>query len=173
MTAADPGSRTLARAFASMLAAKGYDFYTGVPCSLLKDLILELEASSVYYPETREDAAIGLCAGAWMAGKKPCVLMQNSGLGVCLNALTSLSMMYEIPALIVMSYRGRGPDAPEHKLMGAVCETLLGTIGVPRRVLAPDNLQDALFWAEAWLSEKSTPACLLVPPGLFDGGGHS
>lgn len=161
---------TLARRFAKLLEERGYGFFTGVPCSLLKELIHELEATARYYPETREDAAVGLAAGAWLAGQKSCVLMQNSGLGVSLNALMSLSMMYEIPALLLVSYRGRGgKDAPEHILMGAVCERLLETIGIPRRVLSGDSIANALDWADSWIVEKSTPACLLVPPGLFDG----
>ncbi len=168
-------TRLLARSFAGLLQDRGFDFYAGVPCSLLKDLILELDASAAYYPETREDAAVGLAAGAFMAGRRPCVLMQNSGLGVCLNALTSLALMYEVPLLLVVSYRGRPPaskDAPEHLLMGQATEPLLQAIGVPRRVLGSDALAEALDWADDWLKEKSTPACLLVPPGLFDGGSH-
>ena len=161
-------ARETAREFAQLLLDRGFDFFTGVPCSLLKELIFELEATSSYHPETREDAAVGLAVGAHLAGRKSCVLMQNSGLGVCLNALTSLALMYETPQLLIVTHRGLGKDAPEHLLMGAVCGKLLDTIGVPHRTLSRDSLEPALDWAQAWMTEKSTPACLLVPPGLFE-----
>ena len=35
----------------------------------------------------REDEAVGMAAGAYMAGRIPAVLMQNSGLGTSLNTL--------------------------------------------------------------------------------------
>ena len=40
--------------------------------------------------------------GAWMAGRRPVLLMQNSGLGVAVNALSSLMLMYRTPALLVI-----------------------------------------------------------------------
>src|SRR5258706_12399799 len=62
-----------------------------------------------------------------MGGKKlPVVFMQNSGLGNCLNVIASLHQSYEIPVLLVVSWRGHhGKDAPEHILMGAVMPELL------------------------------------------------
>lgn len=166
------GGRELAKHFTQLLLDRGYDFFAGVPCSLVKELILELETTSRYHPETREDAAVGLAVGAYLAGHKACVVMQNSGLGVCLNSLTSLSLMYETPQLLLVTHRGLGKDAPEHLLMGAVCGKLLDVIGVPHRTLGRDSLEPCIDWADAWMTEKSTPACLLVPPGLFDGAPH-
>src|SRR5262245_9299782 len=102
--------------FVRALADAGFDFFAGVPCSLLKGLVSALEAGkrAHYVSATREDSAIGMAAGAWMAGRTPMVLMQNSGLGVSVNALASLSTMYEIPTLLVISWRGEGGnDAPE------------------------------------------------------------
>ena len=130
---------------AAALSELGYDFFTGVPCSLISGLIGVLDESPAYpyYPETREDAAIGLACGAYLAGKQPVVLMQNSGLGVCINALTSLTLLYKTPALLVITWRGyEGKDAPEHLIMGDVCGQLLDTIGVPYRVPDPATLLD-------------------------------
>ena len=96
--------------FADLLSTKGFNFYAGVPCSLLSGLIrvLEDDAQTSYFPAVREDAAVGLCAGAYLAGKLPVLLMQNSGLGYCLNAFTSLNLIYRIPVLVIMSWRGEG-----------------------------------------------------------------
>ena len=89
--------------FADGLGRHGFDFFTGVPCSLIEDLIAVLErgARAPYVAAVREDAAVGVAAGAWFGGRRPVVLMQNSGLGTSLNALASLSLMYGLPVLLV------------------------------------------------------------------------
>jgi phosphonopyruvate decarboxylase len=76
---------------AARLLGRGFDFFTGVPCSLIESLIAALEADPavLYVPAVREDAAVGVAAGAWLGGRRPVVLMQNSGLGTSLNALRS------------------------------------------------------------------------------------
>lgn len=147
----------------------GYDFFTGVPCSLISGLIavLDSDPDCAYYPETREDAAIGLACGAYLAGKQPVVLMQNSGLGVCINALTSLSLLYKTPALLVITWRGyQGNDAPEHVIMGDVCGRLLDTIGVSYRVPEPATLLADLQWATDYQRQHQLPAALLLRPGV-------
>ena len=96
-----------ARLCLRQLDGLGYDFFTGVPCSLLNPLYAALgDGRRPYYPATREDLSVGLAAGAAMAGKRPVVLMQNSGLGVSINALLSLQRMYELPLLSIISWRG-------------------------------------------------------------------
>ena len=47
-----------------------------------------------------------MVAGAWMAGLRGCVMMQTSGFGVIPNALASLIVPYQIPAILVVSERG-------------------------------------------------------------------
>lgn len=41
-----------------------------------------------------------------MGGKKTAILMQNSGLGNSINALKSLTELYEFPLLMIISHRG-------------------------------------------------------------------
>jgi sulfopyruvate decarboxylase subunit alpha len=155
--------------FVAALRQQGYDFFSGVPCSLISGVIAQLEADRdvPYYAETREDAAVGLACGAMMAGKQPVVLMQNSGLGVCVNALTSMTMMYKTPCLLLITWRGyQGKDAPEHIIMGDVCGKLLETIGVPHRAPEPATLLDDLQWATDHQKETMMPAALLLRSGV-------
>ena len=83
-----------------VLVSKGFNFFTGVPDSTLAGIIAELTQQNRYLSSVREDEAIGIAAGAFLAGKSPVVLMQNSGLGNSLNALTSLNLIYSIPCLL-------------------------------------------------------------------------
>ena len=159
-----------------LLEAHGFDFFAGVPCSLIEALIRDLESHPrlPYVAAVREDVAVGMAAGAWLAGRRPVVLMQNSGLGTSLNALASLSLMYGLPALLVVTWRGyRGKDAPEHILMGEITPTLLDLLGVPYRVLSDASLAEDVAWAASEMDARQAPVALIVPPGLTSEGGFA
>ncbi len=160
-------------ALAALLKAQGYDFFTGVPCSMISSLIATLEAHPrlPYVPAVREDVAVGMAAGAWLAGRRPMVLMQNSGLGTSLNALVSLSLMYRLPALLLVTWRGHaGKDAPEHILMGEISPSLLEMIRIPHRILSAKTIADDIAWGRAESDRLSQPVALLLPPGLLETG---
>jgi phosphonopyruvate decarboxylase len=161
------------RDFAGHLERHGFDFFTGVPCSLIEDLIAVLERGTraPYVAAVREDAAVGVAAGAWFGGRRPVVLMQNSGLGTSLNALASLSLMYGLPALLIVTWRGfGGKDAPEHILTGEISPKLLELLGVPYRILAADSLDADLAWAAAEMDTRLAPVAVLVPPKVVETG---
>lgn len=153
------------------MRGNGFDFFTGVPCSLLSGLIAELESDREigYIPSVREDAGVGLCAGAYMGGRQPVLLMQNSGFGYSLNAFTSLNLIYKIPVLVIMSWRGcGGKDAPEHIIMGDINEQLLETSGMEYAVLDENNADQLLATAFKKINNEKVPYTLLVKKGLFD-----
>jgi sulfopyruvate decarboxylase subunit alpha len=156
--------------FISLLKEKNYSFITGVPCSLLGTLIDRLEQSpdSGYVPNIKEDAAFGLASGAYLAGKKSCVLMQNSGFGYALNVLTSLNMIYKIPFLLVISFRGYlGKDAPEHIVMGNKILTFLKELEIPTFVPEADELENVFHQADTLIEEKKIPAVIMIREGIF------
>ncbi len=154
--------------FVDALLDAGIDFFTGVPCSLVGPVIAELERRGLYHGETREDAALGVAAGAYLGGKLPAVVMQNSGLGVSLNALGSLHLLYEMPCLVVVTWRGfEGKDAPEHLVMGAVMPGLLDLFGIPWRAPVADTLPADVAWAVERLRTTRKPVAVVVKPGLF------
>lgn len=145
----------------------GYSFHAGVPCSILRGVIAELEGRGDYVPAAREDLAVGFAAGAALAGRKAALYMQNSGLFVAANALASLSLLYEIPALLVVSWRGCGPDAPEHALAGAVTPDLFRLLGLPFRDLDPERWEEQLLETDEEIERTRRPAALLVRKGVL------
>ncbi len=110
------------------LRSEGYDFFTGVPDSGLKGFISDLEQlpPSQHVRATWEAEAVGIAAGAALAGRKACVYLQNAGLGHTINPLTSLAIPYGIDFLLVVGHRH---TLPQHKVMGEIDEQLLGLIG--------------------------------------------
>src|ERR1700761_2744662 len=126
-----------ADAFLAHAADAGFDFYTGVPCSLLTPLINGVlsRRGLAYVGAASEGEAVAIAAGAWLAGRETAVMCQNSGLGNAVNPLTSLNAPFRIPTLLVTTWRGRPgePDEPQHEVMGQITHDLLSLMGIAHR----------------------------------------
>ena len=156
----------VAQLFIADLKDRGFDFFCGVADSTIASLITEL--GDEYISATREDLAVGMASGAAVSGRRPAVLMQNSGLGYCLNALTSLNLIYKIPLLLIVGYRGyQGKDAPEHRVMGAHCEALLREVGIPVFVPDSSDLAETACKADEAMRSRGIPAAVLIKPGIL------
>ncbi|MCS6897547.1 MAG: thiamine pyrophosphate-binding protein [Nitrospira sp.] len=156
--------------FVQSLQDMGVNFFTGVPDSILGGIIAELMNRGLYVPAVREDEALGMAAGAYMAGKMPAVLMQNSGLGTSLNTLISLNMIYRQPCILIVSWRGYGgKDAPEHLIMGQVLPRFLDTMTVPHRTLSEKTVKEDLAWVAEVYRTRRIPVALLITKGVVKG----
>ena len=152
--------------FVQGLQTLGVNFFTGVPDSILGGIIEELMTRRLYVPAVREDEAVAMAAGAYMAGKIPAVLMQNSGLGTSLNTLISLNMIYRQPCILLVSWRGfQGQDAPEHLVMGETMVSLLDTMKIPHRTLSEQTLTDDFRWIGHTFMQQRVPLALLIKTG--------
>lgn len=154
--------------FWSVLKAHGYTFFSGVPCSILKP-ILELglkDPAIEYLPAVRENVALGLASGAWLGGRKSGILMQNSGLGNIINALSSFNLIYAVPVLLLVTWRGQeGLDAPEHWIMGDKMLGLLKLFELPTFILGARG-RETMEKALATLEEKAVPVAVVIPKGM-------
>lgn len=154
--------------FLTIAKATAFDFYTGVPCSFLTPLINRVigDPKTRYVGAASEGEAVGIAAGAWLAGRGTVVMMQNSGLGNAVNPLTSLNFPFRIPTLLIVTWRG-GPgvkDEPQHELMGAVTPRLLDVIRVPHRPFPEDAeaARDALDEAARAMRDSGLPFALIM-----------
>ena len=157
-----------AKDFVSLLQEVGFDFFTGVPDSTLAGTIAVLIERRAYIPAVREDEALGIAAGAYMGGKVPAVLMQNSGLGTSLNALVSLNLIYLQPCLLLISWRGHdGKDAPEHVVMGQVMTKQLELVRIPHRTVRAETVREDVGWAAQACMTQRIPVALLITKGVL------
>ena len=115
------------------LVGEGYNFFTGVPDSALKEFQDNIISSdSPHISAVNEAHAVAIAFGAQLAGKKPCVYLQNSGLGNIINPLTSLCIPFNIRPLLVIGHRH---TLSQHKIMGEVDQKILETIGYDNYIL--------------------------------------
>jgi sulfopyruvate decarboxylase alpha subunit len=100
-----------------------------VPDRVFTPLISAIHADDFFttFPATREEEALGIVSGAWMGGLRGAVLMQTSGFATIPNALASLVVPCQIPALIFVSERGTLGEFNLGQAM--VCKTMRPVLG--------------------------------------------
>jgi sulfopyruvate decarboxylase subunit alpha len=113
---------------------------------------------------TREEEAFGIAAGLYLGGRLPTVMLQSSGLGNSLNAVTSLLLPYQIPVLIVVSMRGDAGEWNAAQMpMGRAVRSIFDAIAIPHTTVeSPDTARETVHRAgQNAFSTGVTTACLL------------
>jgi len=154
------------------LKRAGIDFAVSVPCINLQQLLHQIEADHeiIHVPVTREEEGVGLCAGAWMGGRKPALIMQNSGLGNSINALASLDFLYDIPLLMIISHRGcEGETIAGQVPMGKLTPKLLDAMEVPRFSPKPAGAEQTVAQAWSLAASRKRPVAVLLDLQFWSG----
>lgn len=110
------------------------EFVTTVPCKQLAGVIEGIDnSSSIFHiPSNKEDEGMGLCAGAYMGGKRSAIIMQNTAIGVTINTLATLIQYYHFPLPMLISYRGElGEPVACQVEMAIHTKALLAQMNIP------------------------------------------
>ena len=110
------------------------EFITSVPCKQLAGLIEKIDlCKDIYHiPSNKEDEGMGLCAGAFMGGKRAAIIMQNTAIGVTINTLATLTQYYRMPLPMLISYRGElGEPVACQVEMAVHTKALLAQLNIP------------------------------------------
>ena len=110
------------------------EFITSVPCKQLAELIDQIDnCEDIYHiPSNKEDEGMGLCAGAFMGGKRAAIIMQNTAIGVTVNTLATLTQYYRMPLPMLISYRGElGEPVACQVEMAVHTKALLTQLNIP------------------------------------------
>jgi sulfopyruvate decarboxylase subunit alpha len=144
----------------------GINFVVSLPCVNLGKIMkmVDSDKDMIHIPVTREEEGFGICAGAYMAGKNPGILMQNSGLGNSINALASLYELYKLPVMMIISHRGtEGEFMSAQVPMGKATPKILDALEIP--YFNPKTPDEALkIIPRAWEMGKlnGTPVGILL-----------
>jgi phosphonopyruvate decarboxylase len=165
--------------FYSTLRSYGFDYFTGVPDSLLKSFcgyVYDHSDPGSEIIAANEGAAVALAAGHHLAtGRYGVVYMQNSGLGNAVNPLTSLTdpEVYSIPMLLLVGWRGEPgkKDEPQHVKQGRITRELLDCLGIPNEELPHDqeSARGLIERSAAYLKEYNAPFAIVASAGAFEG----
>src|SRR5271167_1018675 len=117
----------------------------------------------------KEEEGVGISAGAYFAGVKSAMLMQNHGFLASINGIVSFAHLYKIPLLMLISYRGSfGERDPWQTQGGNVTEAVLRALRIPYCCLdsietVKKRIRDAQTLAESSLQ----PVAILLPRDLM------
>jgi sulfopyruvate decarboxylase subunit alpha len=120
------------------LKAAGVDLVATLPDSWLTDLIetIDTDPAMTMIRVTREEEAIGICAGAYLGGRNAAVLAQNAGVLLSTNALAGLAYHHQIPVLLLVAQRGGAEDNQYYQVYkGRVTVPVLDALGLPHHAI--------------------------------------
>ncbi|MDR2623357.1 MAG: sulfopyruvate decarboxylase subunit alpha [Methanobrevibacter sp.] len=141
------------------------NFIVSLPCINLAKLIelIEEDEEIQHVPVTREEEGIGVCAGAFLGKKRVAILMQNSGIGNSVNGLSSLTQLYSLPLIMIISHRGtEGEPIVGQIPMGEITEDILDTLKI--QYFKPKTHEEAKeLVGKSWdlSSSKKSPVAFL------------
>ncbi len=153
-----------ARLIVDGLVGAGVEMVASLPDLKVVEVIraLERESRLRHVPLCREEEGVGICAGAFLAGKRGALLMQNGGFLNACNGLTTTALQFEIPMLLLIYYAGDRGDRG-FATVGAMTEPVLRALGIRYEVLrdvseAPRILREYQILAE----DSKRPVALLL-----------
>jgi sulfopyruvate decarboxylase subunit beta len=146
------------------------DFFTVFPCEKVKRLYDLVSQGFRHVPPSREEEGVGICAGAALAGGKPAMLIQSSGIGNMINALCSLTQTYQLPLLIIASWRGIYEEKiPAQVPLGQKLLGVLSTLDI--KYAAIMNRRDISYVGEVARQayESNSIRVVLLNPMVWEG----
>lgn len=146
------------------LKEAGVNFITSLPDANLARLLAAVddERDFTHITLCREEEGIGICAGAYIGGRQPAIIMQNGGFLNSCNALTTTALNFNIPMLLLIYYAGDLGDEG-FATLGSVTEPVLRGLGIRYYVLRRDDETRATIRGAATLAVDSRkPVAVLL-----------
>src|SRR5246500_1740731 len=153
-----------AAAIVAGLKKAGIDFVATLPEGKTFELTCAVERDNelTHVPLCREEEGIGICAGAYLAGTKTALIMQNAGFLNSCNAITTTSLQFQIPTLLLIYYAGDIGDRG-FTTLGSVTEPVLQAMGIRSYVLRePDEVGEVLRGAQILAEDSKRPVAVLL-----------
>lgn len=154
-----------------VLDKENVDTVVTLPCEKMKNLFELVSQSSLFrhIPINREEEGIGICAGTHLAGGKPLMLIQSSGLGNSINAIMSLTKTYEFPLPTLASWRGIYKERiPAHIPFGRALPKVLEALNIPYKIIH-DASETELVRAVVLEAYQHNTVCVgLIIPRTFE-----
>jgi sulfopyruvate decarboxylase subunit alpha len=153
-----------AKTIVSGLKGAGINLVATLPDINLTDLLREIEEDRdlIHVPLCREEEGIGICAGAYLVGKKCAAIMQNGGFFNSNNAIVSTLLQYQIPLLMLIYYAGDIGDRT-FSTTGSMTEPVLQALGVRYYIMRdPTDTVELIKRAQVLTEDAKRPVALLV-----------
>jgi len=147
------------------LKNQGIDLVCSIPCDKAKGLFYRIPDEFRHIGLTREEDGVGISAGAYLAGARPAIAIQSSGLGNMLNAILSLTVTFGLPLPILASWRGcDGEKIPAQVPFNRPLPTILSAAGIACTVVSGPDAAREIGGAVAAAYLAHVPHVILLKP---------
>jgi sulfopyruvate decarboxylase subunit alpha len=156
--------------FVDSLKKAGVDFVATLPDLKVVELIraIDKDPALKHVPLCREEEGVGICAGAYLTGKKPAMVMQNAGLLNSCNALTTTCLQFQIPVLLLIYYAGDFGDRG-FATVGSVTEPVLDALGLRTYILRkPEEVEQTIRGAQILAEDSRRPVAILLTRNVLE-----
>ena len=146
------------------------DIAATLPCDRIKALLPLIARNIKTLPLTREENGAGICAGVYLGGGRPVMVIQSTGIGNMINALLSLNLTYSIPLPIIASWRGVYKESIEAQWqLGRRLPEILAASGIKFTII--ESLKEIERLDEAIKESFSNfhPHVILMSPAVWEG----
>ncbi|WXG44405.1 MAG: sulfopyruvate decarboxylase subunit beta [Promethearchaeati archaeon SRVP18_Atabeyarchaeia-1] len=162
-------SSQIAESIVNTLRAANISFFAMFPCEKVRRLYDLVGKQFRHVAVSREEEGVGMCAGAYLAGAKPAMLVQSSGIGNMINALCSLTMVYKLPLLILVSWRGVYKERiPAQIPLGRSLPKLLEALGIKYTAVRRKGDIAPISKSVAETYSRSRIHALLLSPSIWE-----
>jgi sulfopyruvate decarboxylase beta subunit len=162
------GATNIIEQFWSIITGRGITDVGLLPCDKLRFVIQHFPHPLDRYDLTREEEGVGISAGAYLAGAKPLLLIQSTGIGNSLNALMSLNKAYGIPLPIVASWRGAQDERVDaQRPFGSHLERILEAAEIFHVAITCQRELDGVGDVIDYAYRLSEPAVALIRPSTW------
>ena len=153
------------------LFESGIDFVACLPDSAFKELYEPLSAQSKidYIQVANEGDGVGVCMGAWLGGKKPALIMENTGFAVTPYALMRGPIAFGIPMLLLIAHRGGFHDQRWFSVpFGWGTEPLLDAMRISyESVTRTEDVRAAIMGAVKSMNSMQAPVGVILGGGTL------
>jgi sulfopyruvate decarboxylase subunit alpha len=146
------------------LKEAGINLVASLPDINLAELlrIVAQDQGITHVPLCREEEGIGICAGAYLVGKKCAAIMQNGGFFNSNNAIVSMLLQYQIPLLLLIYYAGDIGDRT-FSTSGSMTQPVLDALGIRSYVLRESHqVKEVIKRAQILTEDSKRPVALLL-----------
>ena len=152
-----------------LLSDARVNFFTTYPCAKFQRLFNLVHDNFNSIGITKEEEGVGICAGASLTGARPAMLIQSTGFGNMINALCSLTQTFELPLLILASWRGVYQEKIVAQIrLGKTLPGIFNAINATYHVIETRQDLPKLTLAASEAYGKSSIQIILLTPKLWE-----
>jgi sulfopyruvate decarboxylase subunit alpha len=115
----------------------------------------------------REEEGVAICAGTYIAGGKPALIMQNGGLMNSVNGLVSTAIHLQIPMLLLVYYAGDFGDRG-FSTVGSLTEGVLQGLQIRYQTLRRhEDIRSTILGGWTLAEDSQRPVAILLTQSVL------